>query len=95
MVFNAARLLEDVPVNVFHKCPECQKWFAHFNKREKRFCSNQCAARHGVRKSRAELKNGNPDKYEEELKAGATRARKSYEKHIERGKPERRPYKHK
>lgn len=94
IIFNAARLMENVPASAFHRCPECKKWFAHFSEREKRFCSNKCAARNGIRKSRAELKDQDPEKYEEELRAGAARARKSYERTIERGKPARRPTKH-
>ena len=93
--FRVARILEGVPIDVFHECPECSRWFAHFSERKKQFCSNKCAARYGVRKSRAELKNENPEKYEEDLRAGATRARKSYERTVESGKPARRPYKHK
>jgi len=95
MMFNAVRLLEDIPLNVFHRCPECRKWFAHFSERKKQFCSNRCAARHGVRKSRAELKSNNAEKYEEELRSGAERAHKSYAAKITHGKPARRPYKHK
>jgi len=90
-----AYVLEDIPISVFHRCSECSKWFANFSGRAKQFCSNNCAARYGVRRTRQELKSKNPEKYEEELRAGAERAHKSYASKIKNGKPARRPYKHK
>ncbi|MGA2224942.1 MAG: hypothetical protein ABSH41_10915 [Syntrophobacteraceae bacterium] len=93
--FGIAHLMEDVQLSVFHRCPECNRWFAHFSERKKLFCSNRCAARYGVREIRKELKSSKPKEYEAELRAGAERAHKSYASKVKTGKPARRPYKHK
>ncbi|MGO9019534.1 MAG: hypothetical protein ACLQVJ_14415 [Syntrophobacteraceae bacterium] len=93
--YRVTQILKGVMMSVFHRCPECQRWFAHFSERKRAFCSNRCATRYGVRESRKELKSKYPEKYEESLRAGAERAHKSYTSKIKNGKPARRPYKYK
>jgi hypothetical protein len=91
--------LNGVPVRAFRQCEECEKWFIHLTKRERQFCSNPCAARAGIRRRRAELKENDPAEYDATLKEKAERAHKNYAKkvkaRIKSAKPQRRPYKHK
>jgi hypothetical protein len=76
------RALNGVQTNAFRRCEECKKFFLHVSKRERRYCANPCAARKGNRDRRAAKKKNSPDKYKEELKSGAERARKSYVKKV-------------
>ena len=66
---------------------------------QRKFCSNKCASRNKVRDTRKKEKEKDTKGYKDELKAGAVRARKSYEKKIKEEHPgaipARRPYKHK
>lgn len=87
-------LLDNLPLTAIRRCPECGSYFVHFSKRMRTNCSNKCSARRGARNRREKMKAENPEAYQEELKRSAGRARKSYEKRIDRGKPARRPYKH-
>jgi hypothetical protein len=93
------KLLEGVPLQSFKWCPECGQMFIHATKRKRLYCSNLCAARRGGREHRSRLKIQRPKVYQKQKREGAARARKSYEKKIRdqgiKGKPERRPYKHK
>ena len=52
-----ARCLHQVSWSVFRKCNECDHWFIHVTKREKKFCSNLCAARKANRDRRKRQKN--------------------------------------
>ena len=38
-----ADLLNGLPKDVIRKCPGCEKFFVHISKKEKIYCSNQCA----------------------------------------------------
>ena len=70
--------LSDIPVDNIRACPECDRWFPHFTRRVRTFCSNGCAARNLTRDRRAKLKANNPIKYKQMLSDNAERARKSY-----------------
>jgi hypothetical protein len=85
--------LEGLSNTFFRKCPECGKWFLHTTKKEKIYCTNKCATRKLSRDRRNKLKQ-DKEKYKDELKKGADRARRSYVKRVKRGRPARRPYKH-
>lgn len=93
------KLLDEVPLRSFMWCPECGQMFIHATKRKRLYCSNLCAARRGGRENRSRLKIQRPKVYQKQKREGAARARKSYEKKLRdqgiKGKPERRPYKHK
>lgn len=86
--------LDGVQIGSLRVCDECGNYFLHTSKKEKIFCTNKCAARKASRDRRERIKN-DPKKHAEELKKAAIRARKSYVKRTPRGKPARRPYKHK
>ncbi|MGD9506390.1 MAG: DUF6076 domain-containing protein [Syntrophobacteraceae bacterium] len=49
------RMLEGsiTSTDALKRCKECQRWFLHSSRRERVFCSNTCAARHGMRKRRS------------------------------------------
>jgi len=93
------RNLEDVRLGSFGSCVECKAWFVNLTKREKHFCCNACAARYGVRKSRAIKKEEDVSGYKEELKAKAERSHKAYVEKVKSRHPNakvtRRPLKHK
>jgi len=93
------RALEGAPLRVIKRCPECKKWFLHTSRREKRFCSNRCAARKTGRDKRHTLMKNDPEAWAKAKKDGAKRARKSYEGKVKEKLPgavaDRRPYKHK
>jgi len=97
-VLHLYRALAGASFDIFQKCPECDRWFIHINKRKKIYCSNNCAARVGARNRRIKMREKNPLKYEEELRKGAKRARKTYEKNIKKNTPNakitRKPYKY-
>ncbi len=76
------RCLDAIPINAFHKCPECNHWFVNVSKKEKIYCSNRCASRYIVRKKRK-----SPEYRKNELDQGKKRARKSYEKKIRTKQP--------
>jgi len=86
--------LSNVQVGSLRVCAECGNYFLHTSRKEKKFCNPRCAARKVSRDRRERIKKDDK-KYAEELKKGADRARKSYKKKTPRGKPARRPYKHK
>jgi hypothetical protein len=99
-LFAFIRVLEDIPIGVFGICKECHKYFLHFGKHKKLFCTNLCAARHGARRRRRDGKEKDPEGYAEQLAANAERAHKSYEKKVqEKHSPalrvKRQPIKHK
>ncbi len=88
--------LDGLPINAFRQCQECSSWFIHLSNREREFCSNRCASRHGVRRRREKMKYEDPAGYDAELKANSERAHRQYTKKLQSsGKPARRPYKHK
>jgi hypothetical protein len=72
--------LEGVPIKSLRRCTNCDNWFLHISKREKKFCTNKCAASYLGRLRREKLKLENSEVYQKELREGAKRARKSYEK---------------
>lgn len=91
-----ARCLHQVSWRVFRKCEGCGHWFVHVTKREKKFCSNLCAARSANRARRKRQKDTKA--YEKELERNAGRARKSYVRKIKGSsniKVQRRPTKYK
>ena len=91
-----ARCLHQVSWSIFRKCEECDHWFIHVTKRERKFCSNLCAARKANRDRRKREKDTKA--YEKELERNAQRARKSYVqkvKGISNIKVQRRPTKYK
>jgi len=47
-------LFDGVHKSAFKSCPECKRWFIHFSKREKEFCTNRCASRYLTREKRTE-----------------------------------------
>jgi hypothetical protein len=91
--------LNGVPVGAFRQCEECGKWLIHLTKRGRQFCSNPCAARAGIRRRRAELKESDPAESDATLKEKAECAHKNCAKKVKAklkaAKPQRRPYKHK
>jgi hypothetical protein len=78
--------LSDVSVDNIRSCPECDRWFPHFTRRTRTFCSNSCAARKLTRDRRAKLKAKYPGKYKQMLADNAKRARQSYVRKQERKK---------
>lgn len=76
------RALDGVSISVFRRCDECGHWFLHTSKRERRYCSNLCAARKGNRDRREAKKRNSRDEYEKELEDGRKRARNSYVKRV-------------
>lgn len=91
--------LSGITIGNLKPCPECGNWFLHTSKRIKLFCSNKCAARKVSRDRRQRLKDEESETYDKELKEGAKRARKSYEKKVKSKTPgaqiDRRPRKYK
>jgi len=86
---NFIRLIDGVPVTAFKKCLECGKWFVNLTKKERIYCSNNCAATKRQREGRLELNKKVADgdheaikKREIELEKSRARARKSYEKKV-------------
>jgi hypothetical protein len=98
LISQLIQALDGVPLGALCRCPECDNWFLHISKHNREFCSNKCAARMNSRGRREKLKKEKPKAYEQELKDGAQRARKSYEKKVKetypRAKVERRPRKY-
>ena len=90
--------LQGVTINSIRKCPECEKWYLHLSKKQKIYCSSQCASRFGMRTKRKKLKTENPDIHENYKKKSAKRARKSYERKMKKNNPKakigRRPTKY-
>ncbi len=41
---------KSLPLKALRKCPMCGNWFIHLSIRERKFCSNRCAARNYSRK---------------------------------------------
>ncbi len=74
--------LAGVPINSLIKCEECDKWFFHISNRERKFCTNKCAARSGNRTRRQRLKKEDPKRYKKELEENKKRAIKSYERKV-------------
>ena len=99
LLIHFIQALNGTLIGAIRKCPECGNWFLHVSKRVKRFCSNKCAAKKVSRERRERIKREGIEAYNQELKNGAKRARKSYEKKVKRKIPmakiERRPRKHK
>jgi len=57
------QIIEGLEVNFIKTCPACGKCFAHMTKRKNRiYCTPQCASRHNVRQKRNKLK-GNARKW--------------------------------
>jgi len=52
LLYYFIKALEGVPASAFRQCPDCLKFFLHLSKRIKKYCSNKCASRSGVRKRR-------------------------------------------
>jgi predicted RNA-binding Zn ribbon-like protein len=48
--------LNGTPVDSFKNCPECNSYFFQPTRREKIYCTNKCASRHIVRRSRKKQK---------------------------------------
>jgi hypothetical protein len=96
LLFNLARILDDVPLDTFHMC-ECGKWFLSLTGKEKHFCSNRCAARAAMRKSRNKKREQQEQETsEEEKRKNAERAHQRYKEQFPPNiKVQRRPYKHK
>lgn len=99
LLIHFIQALNGIPLGAIRKCTECGNWFLHVSKRVKLFCSNKCAAKKVSRERRERLKKESSEAYNQELKNGAKRARKSYEKKVRgktpKAKIERRPRKHK
>lgn len=75
------RFLQDlnwVPRSSLKECKECGGWFVHTSHRERKFCSNRCAAKKANRVRYRRLKADNPDVYENEKEKGRERSKKSY-----------------
>ena len=95
------RCLSDIPLESFHRCPECNNYFINVTKKIKTYCTNKCATRFITRKTRQDQKKAQPNLYKKKLAIDAKRSRKLYEKKIKEKfpdsniTPERRPYKHK
>ncbi len=87
VLFSFSQLLDGVPLASFKQCPECEHWFINLSKKEKLFCSNQCAARYGVRRKRKEAKKAASASYRKQLESSKVRARKSYESRIRKMHP--------
>lgn len=100
------KTLEGIPLNSFHACDECGKWFIQLSKKKKRFCSGRCAARSGMRDGRKQRQKGAESdeekrmEYQKELEEKAARAHDAYDAKIKKitGNPnvkvERRPIKY-
>lgn len=103
LLFYLCRALEGITLGSIKTCKECGNWFLQTSKREKLFCETRCAMKSANKSRRKRIKEdsekGISNKYEEELRAGTKRARKSYEKKMKKKNPnvriERRPRKHK
>ncbi len=78
LMFMFMRTLEGILLDSIRQCDECKKWMIQTGKRERKFCSNLCRSRKNNRSYQAKIKNENGETYENELAAGARRARKSY-----------------
>lgn len=79
MFFNA---INGLPITSFRRCEECNRWFLHTSRRERRYCNNRCAARKANRDRRARKKEKDPESYKIELKENARRARRSYGRRV-------------
>lgn len=84
LLIHFIQALNGISIGAIRKCPECGNWFLHVSKRVKRFCSNKCAAKKVSRERRERIKKEDIEAYNQELKNGAKRARKSYEKKVKR-----------
>ena len=82
------RLLDAVPIATsFRRCGNCGKVFFHISRRERRYCSNLCAAKAGNIKRREAMKESNPAAYRQELNGANQRAKKSYERKVRKKHP--------
>jgi hypothetical protein len=81
------RCLQGTPLSYFRVCLECGHWHLKTTKKEKRFCSQKCAARYGARKKRHEQKTSDRKSYEEEKKKARGRSRKSYVSRVKAKNP--------
>jgi hypothetical protein len=84
LLFHFYMALWHSPLGSIRSCEECGKWFVHSTKRVKIFCSSQCAVRKANRERRQKIKKNDPKRYKKELVDGKKRAKKSYEKRIEK-----------
>jgi hypothetical protein len=76
-----------MPIMAFRKCAGCENYFVNLTKKEKKYCTNNCAARKRQREKRADLKKriaaGDPEakkEYEIEKQKSRARASRSYDK---------------
>lgn len=88
ILYTFLEALDGIRTRMVRHCDECYRWFFNISKRDKRYCSNKCAARKINRDKRAELKNKNKKAYKKELKNGKKRARTSYERKIKAVHPQ-------
>lgn len=68
--------LDGLSFDVFGRCQGCKNWYARLTKKEKNFCSDNCASLAGVQKKRKELKN-DPEKYKAMKMSEARRSQKN------------------
>jgi len=74
--------LDGLSLEALRQCEECEGWFLHSSKRERRFCSSRCATKHANRERYNRIKDEQPERLEAERKKGRERAHKSYEKRV-------------
>ncbi|MBU2645343.1 hypothetical protein KKI24_11610 [bacterium] len=57
-IWDLMACLNQVPIDSFKKCeaPGCNNWVVQLTEREKKFCSNRCAANIGMKRSRTKAK---------------------------------------
>ena len=83
-LFSFAQALHNIPLKSIKKCSECSDWFLQSGKKERLFCSNNCRARKYNKDRRKAIKEEGGEKYKTELKNGRKRAKKSYNRKIQK-----------
>jgi hypothetical protein len=81
------RALDGLPLGALRQCQECKRWFLHFTKRKRSYCSNKCAARKGRRERWKQIKETGGEIYESVLAKSRERAHDSYERKVRKNHP--------
>ena len=87
LLYNFMLALDGVPLFSLRQCEECLAFFLHLSKRDRLYCSNQCAAKSGNRRRYQKIKVENSPAYHAELVKGRERAHVAYKKVAKRANP--------
>ncbi len=76
LIYHFSQTLDGIPAGAFRQCEEveCNKWYAHISKKERKFCSQTCATKDANRKKKEKVELGKA-RPKPQKKAGIKRSR--------------------